>query len=913
MFSAAIKSGAAAAAAPSSVDPQFNYVTMLLHGDGTNGAQNNTFLDSSTNNFTITRNGNTTQGSFSPYGDSWSNYFDGTGDYLSTPTNTAFNLGTSDCTIEAWVNLSTLTPGGGGNSDSSTIISCYPSTSTITGYALAINSSGYIKFYSWLSGVQQTLTSTNNPLSVGNWYHIAIVRASGTFTIYVNGVVVTFTGTISQALNSSSTVKIGAMLYDTYYNYTTGYISNVRIVKGTAVYTSSFTPPTTPLTAIANTSLLTCQSNRFIDNSPNAFAITKNGDTSVQRFSPFGPVTVAPYYSGYFDGTGDYLTAPSSSQFAFGTGDFTVECWVYMTASTAATRGIWQNGAADSCNIQRNTSGNLQAWDGADRVSTTAVPSDAWTHIAFARSEGTARIFVNGVLALSWTSSVNYSSSSTWVIGYTASGTNMLTGYASNFRIVKGTALYTSSFTPPTEPLTAISGTSLLTCQSSTFIDNSTNNFTISVFGNSTPRAVAPFTPTATTGVSYSPEVFGGSGYFDGAGDWLSFSTATQWSFGTEDFTVEMWVYFTSATRTSVLVGNGGYNSTASNVAGWSLGFNTSGAYFGFNTGTTSNWFINNSTSLVNSTFPSGTWINVVATRQSGSLKCFVNGTQLGSTITATGDCSTSSYTPKIGTDVSTNSGYYFNGYISNVRLTKGGALYTAAFTPPIVPLTTTVSSGTVSLLTSMTNAGIYDNSMMNDLETVGNAQISTSVKKYGTGSMAFDGNGDYLNTAIGNLNCNLSTGDFTVECWVNLNSVSGTQVIVSRCAYNITTGANLQYAIYASGSSLIVRPYKSTTDYAITVGTVTAGTWYHVALVRQGDVFSGFLNGVKAATTKTISGALNNDVAWYGLLLGNFQTTGTNQYLYGYIDDLRITKGYARYSADFTPPTQAFPNTGPN
>ena len=70
------------------VDPQFNYVTMLLHGDGTNGAQNNTFLDSSTNNFTITRNGNTTQGSFSPYGSNWSNYFGG-GTNLSLATATA--------------------------------------------------------------------------------------------------------------------------------------------------------------------------------------------------------------------------------------------------------------------------------------------------------------------------------------------------------------------------------------------------------------------------------------------------------------------------------------------------------------------------------------------------------------------------------------------------------------------------------------------------------------------------------------------------------------------------------------------------------------------------------------------------------------------------------------------------------
>jgi hypothetical protein len=55
------------------VDNQFNYVTALLHGDGASAGQNNTFLDSSTNNFAITRNGNTTQGSFTPYGSLWSN------------------------------------------------------------------------------------------------------------------------------------------------------------------------------------------------------------------------------------------------------------------------------------------------------------------------------------------------------------------------------------------------------------------------------------------------------------------------------------------------------------------------------------------------------------------------------------------------------------------------------------------------------------------------------------------------------------------------------------------------------------------------------------------------------------------------------------------------------------------------
>ena len=82
-------------------DPNFENVTLLLHGDGTNGGQNNTFVDGSTNNFTITRNGNTTQGSFSPYGDFWSNYFDGTGDALTTATSAALNIFTSgDFTVE---------------------------------------------------------------------------------------------------------------------------------------------------------------------------------------------------------------------------------------------------------------------------------------------------------------------------------------------------------------------------------------------------------------------------------------------------------------------------------------------------------------------------------------------------------------------------------------------------------------------------------------------------------------------------------------------------------------------------------------------------------------------------------------------------------------------------------------------
>ena len=156
------------------LDPYFNYVTLLLHGDGTNGAQNNTFIDSSTNNFTITRNGNTTQGSFSPYGSNWSNYFNGTTDYLTIASNAVFSFGTSvDFTIELWVNTSSTA--------NMALIDARPSLAAEP-WALYLNTSQGPYFYNGSS------FTSSVAITLGAWNHIAVSRASGTHKIFVNGV-----------------------------------------------------------------------------------------------------------------------------------------------------------------------------------------------------------------------------------------------------------------------------------------------------------------------------------------------------------------------------------------------------------------------------------------------------------------------------------------------------------------------------------------------------------------------------------------------------------------------------------------------------------------------------------------------------------------------------------------------------
>jgi hypothetical protein len=248
-----------------------------------------------------------------------------------------------------------------------------------------------------------------------------------------------------------------------------------------------------------------------------------------------------------------------------------------------------------------------------------------------------------------------------------------------------------------------------------------------------------------------------------------------------------------------------------------------------------------------------------------------------------------------IGRDTGATS--YVSGYMSGIRIIKGTGLYSANFTPPTAP--PTAITNTTFLLNS-TNAGIYDNAMTNDFETVGNAQVSTSVKKYGSGSMSFDGTGDYLQS-LSFINLQLGTGNFTIEGWVYLNVISGiSQYIVSR-----GPDASNGWAVLIDGGNKL--SFNYTASFLSGTTSLVASTWYHFAVVRSGTATGNvklYLNGVLNATS---AGAINDNFNQTSFTYVGISRTVTNA-LNGYVDDLRITKGIARYTANFTPPTQPYP-----
>jgi hypothetical protein len=438
-------------------DTNFSSVQLLLHMDGANNST--TFTDSSASPKTVTAYGDakvsTTQ---SKWGGA-SASFDGSGDYLMIDDGTWAQLNTA-CTIELWFYMTT-----------------YDTT-----WRDLINKSTYGSNFSWTIQVRKTgfYIYTNNTNSVvtaplsdvpaNTWHHVALTNDPSTgIKLWFNGSLIGSDSGVSLT-NASGKVLIGAQNWNAPGSFFQGYIDDVRITKMVR-YTNTFTLPTAafpdggPVATDAyfsNVSLLlhangSNGSTTFTDNSSAARTITAYGNAQVSTAqSKFGGAAAA------LDGSGDYLTAPANAAFAFETGDFTVETWIYISAAPASPgSAIYDSDTLDSGNGVRtnafvwilDTNRNLTLFsNGSFRGTTVAsVPLNQWSHIALVRSGTTWRFYIDGTQdATSFTLSINLSVNYC-VIGRVAdSASYYLNGYLDDLRITKGVARYTSTFTPPT-------------------------------------------------------------------------------------------------------------------------------------------------------------------------------------------------------------------------------------------------------------------------------------------------------------------------------------------------------------------------------------------------------------------------------------------------------------------------------
>ncbi len=643
-------------------EPYFNRTILLLPGDNTNDANNKSFIDSSNNNFSITRNGNATQGSFTPFSQTgWSGYFTGaTTSYIATPTTSILNQGQT-YTVQCWIYPTSFT------TSTSAVRRMYIFIFGVIYAGLSIHSDGTLGWYGWPTPAGMIVTSAAGTITTNEWQHVALVinPSGNSIKLFKNGVEVGSAAYTAAGANNSA-IQIGHGDTSQATDGFIGYISNFKVTLSALTGAQLDYSATPTISSPTGSALLVLQTNRFNDTSANAFSITNGGVTSVQAFSPFAPAaqysTGTHGGSGYFDGTGDYLSISSTAALNFGTGDFTVEMWIYMSTDNT-NRALIETRAVDlSANgfvfaIEATGGRFLMVFSNSKLFTTSnSISLNVWTHVALTRTGTTMRCFINGVQGASVTNSQNYTNTA-FTIGAGIYASSEFNGYISNLRLLKGTALYTSNFTPPTSPLTAVANTALLL--------NFTNAGVFDATGKNVVETVAD------AKISTAQSKFGGSSIaFDGTGDYLVTPSSPVNILGSGDFTIEFWAYPSNTSAAyRALVASENYAAT---TGGWSV----------YQNGASIEVWLSTSTQLINATsaLTATTWQHVALSRTSGTVRLFVNGTSIASA------SNTAEWTGQrifIGDNNYAGTDYFYNGYIDDLRITKGFARYTANFTPP--------------------------------------------------------------------------------------------------------------------------------------------------------------------------------------------------------------------------------------
>jgi len=422
----------------------------------------------------------------------------------------------------------------------------------------------------------------------------------------------------------------------------------------------------------------------FSDSSTNNLVLSAFNDTFITpAITKYGAGSV------FLDGSSDYIKIENNEAFGFGTGDFTIELWVFPSGLIFGDfnpiidlrTGPGSNGVVITINFGRNIVVVNPAGTPSSFTSINSLINEQWNHLAVQRRNSVWEIYINGILDSSTaTGSNNLESSRPCFIGtFNDFGVNsrFFRGYLDDLRITKGIARYTGNFTPPTQQLPApsdpyIENVSLLLHMdglsgSQTFIDSSTNNFTLTAFGNAQ--------------IDTSIKKFGsGAAYFNGNGDYISRPSDVAFAFP-EDFTIELWHYPTTQGN-QCLFNSVPLGSPTTTTQGISLILLENN---GYSFSIPSDF----SVSTAGSFATLNQWNHVALVKNGNSLILFSSGNQVANFTSSTPITAGGLH---IGIAITNQSLLYdtlaapFSGYIDELRITKGIARYTSNFVPPTAP-----------------------------------------------------------------------------------------------------------------------------------------------------------------------------------------------------------------------------------
>ena len=886
------------------------FTTTLIKATGNNGV-NTTINDASSGNNTITVTGNAVAQAHTPYHPSGYSYlFDGSGDYIQFPESSDYHFGSGDFTIESWIYLNSA-------STNNTMIVTRWNTSggANQGWLFYVDTATMKLNFSYRDSNGSTYRNLQDTgvmkLTLRQWYHVAVAREGNTFRYFVNG---QLSGTVSNSNtvnNGSTPLRIGQYSVDGTTRNFDGYIKDLRIVKGTAVYTAAFAPPTSSLSAVTNTKLLTCHLPYISDgSSSNHSYSTIAGNVTSTVFGPYDHNAYATSNHGasvYFDGADDGLRSSDHTSLSLGTSDFTVEAWIKPDNTSTGYRALVSDNAYGTnsgtwCIYQYGTklyiSSNTDG-SGGFGISTlggsgnTVIKANVWQHIAFTRSSNTARLFHNGVQVGSDTTLTTNFIDDQILIGANNHDGDYpayeYIGYISDVRVVKGSAVYTSAFTPPTSPLTAITNTSLLTC-------NDTPNI-YDADGTGAEIVLVNDAKSSTAQTKYASA----SMYFDGTGDAVRVGSTggtgdaydlDQFNFIQEPLSIEFWMRPSIVTKQTVVSfikynGNGGRNTP----------------HFYFENDGTLKYWRNASIIASTSALSTNTWYHISYNRFGGRDAFYLNGTVAGnSTI---GQVSYEQGRMSLGQYYTTTNALYhtqpFNGYLEDIRVTKGKIRN-------VMPTAETFTSDSnTTFLTAHADTIVDGSSNNHTITTTGSPTVYDFGPAPGMKSIYFNGTTDYLSMGTGLF----ANTDFTIEFWWyppedgdswTASDISG---VGSHTFIDSRGGVRLQlWQLFSSSSSAVA---NSTGGYTASYyGTLNSMYWHqvrsrwtHYAYQRTSGTLRCYVNGIDQGWSVSVTGNPTNNTTYIGARHDNQKTR-----LKGYISNYRISN-VARYTGNFTPTTE--------